>query len=294
LLAILNDGSQPAYWKAASAGLLSSWLGDPAVDAALLQQLSADHPLVRSSAARTLAPLAHQEPAVGQAMQRLLADPSRSVRLAAASALQDQLDPNPLAGREFAIFLDQQSDQPAGQLQQAMYCIARHDAAGAAAHLHKAVEWEQRSATLRREVAVAYGMVGQSSEAAAQLEEACRLDPRNADYQYLLGLSYAEMSRPQQSIAALERAVQLDPHHARAWYNLGLARRDMGQPQAALAALLQSESADPADPDVPYARATLLLQLGRTDNARQAAYRALQIRPGYAPAQQLLQNIERQ
>ena len=293
LLALLDDAARTPYWRAVASGLLAPWTGEPVIDSALLKQLSSDQPLVRISAARSLSPLARQDPTVAQAMQKLLSDPARGVRLAAAAALQDSLDPQSRAGREFARFLDQQSDQPIGQLQNAMYCIARKDSAQAIAHLQKAVEWDARSPTLRREVAVAYGILGEPAEAAGQLREACQLDPHNADYEYLLGLTYEELGQAQEGIEALEHAVQLDPHRARAWYNLGLARRNLGQNDAALDALLKAESANPSDPDVPYARATLLLQLGRVAEARNAAHRALQIRSDYAPAQQLLSSLSR-
>ena len=50
------------------------------------------------------------------------------------------------------------------------------------------------------------------------------------------------------------------------------------------AALVRAESADPSDPSVPYARATVLARLGKLDEARSAARRALELDPNSAAA----------
>jgi Flp pilus assembly protein TadD len=94
-------------------------------------------------------------------------------------------------------------------------------------------------------------------------------------------------------LTELEQAVQCDPRHARAWYNLGLARSARGNDASALEALVRAESADPSDPRTPYARATVLARLGKLDEARVAARRALELAPNSAAAD-LLRHIGRQ
>ena len=288
LLALLGDSNQPPYWKASAAELLAQWAADPAVRSALLQLVSSDHPIVREAATRALAPAAPHDQAVAAVLQARLADPSRNVRVMAADALRESVDPTSPAGRELLRFLDTESDQPAGQLHQAMYAMSRQDVRGAAEHLQRAITLDPRSAALRREIAVAYGTLNFPGEALTQIQQACQLDPDNAEYQYLLGLSYAEVGRIGPAAGALERAVQLDPRHARAWYNLGLMRRNLGQSDPALQALRQAEAVDPSDADFPYARATILAQLGRTGEARAAAQHAVQLRPDFGAALQLL------
>jgi predicted CXXCH cytochrome family protein len=291
LLSLLKDAVQPPYWKAVAAGLLERWAADPAVNESLRQQLSANEPLLRATAVRALSPLAQGSLTMQDSLRRMLIDPVREVRIAAAHATMSTLDPQSANGREFQQFLDLQADQPTGQLQQAQYLIGRNEGDRAIVHLRKAVEWDARSPAIRREVAIAYSTLGHPREAAAQFEEACRLDPNHADDHYLLGLAYSELDQPEKTLSALERAVQLDPRHARAWYNLGLVRRNLGQTNEALDALRRAESADPTDPDYPYARATLLAQLGKIDEARGAAERSLAIRADYAPAQQLIRSL---
>jgi tetratricopeptide (TPR) repeat protein len=296
LLALLADGKTSWYWKNVATGLLAHWAGEPDVLASLVQQLSHDHPQVRATAVHAVAPMAQQAPQLRSMLQRLAADDaSRAVRVAAASELiRDALDPQSLAAREFVHFLDIQSDQPNGQLQKALLSTYRRDSEQAVAHLRKAVQYDSHSAALRREVAVLYGSLGMPHDALAQMQEACRLEPANADYQYLLGLSYNELGEKSQMMAALQRAVSLDPHHGRAWYNLALAHRDAGEPEPALNAFQHAEAADPADPDIPYARAMLLLQLNRRPDAIAALQRTLQLRPNDAAAVQLLRGLTQQ
>jgi tetratricopeptide (TPR) repeat protein len=96
------------------------------------------------------------------------------------------------------------------------------------------------------------------------------------------------MGNQQEVMRALEEAVRVDPGHSRAWYNLGLAQNGKGQKEEALKSLIRAESANPFDPEIPYARSTILLNLGRMEEARRVAERALQIQPGYSPALNLL------
>ena len=57
--------------------------------------------------------------------------------------------------------------------------------------------------------------------------------------------------------------------------------------------LKRGEVVAATDPRLPYARATILAQLGRADEARVAARQALSIQPGYPEAEQLLQTLGR-
>jgi tetratricopeptide (TPR) repeat protein len=110
---------------------------------------------------------------------------------------------------------------------------------------------------------------------------------------YKLGLAYNEANRPKDALAALKQATELDPQYSQAWYNLGLAYAAAGDDAASLASLTRAESLDQRSPQIPYARATVLVRLERRAEARAAAARALELRPGYAEAIQLLQALER-
>jgi Flp pilus assembly protein TadD len=182
-------------------------------------------------------------------------------------------------------------DQPVGRLQWAHYQLSRGDPAGAMKDLSTALQWDPSSAAMRQEMAVLHSVSGNPSEAVKQLREAVRLAPREAEYRYLLGLALHETGDLPAAALALAEAVQLDPSHAAAWYNLGLAQHAAKEPDAALQSLQRGEAAAPDDPRIPYARATVLMQLNRRAEALDAARRALDARPGFEPARQLIAQL---
>jgi tetratricopeptide (TPR) repeat protein len=286
----LLEGKESPYWRAVAAGLLAQWASEPRTRAVLLKALEDAHPLVREQAVRALEPPAGQPDPV---LRKLLDDPVRSVRIAAAWASRAGLPAGTTSARELQHYLEIHSDQPTGQLQEGAYDLANGRLDEALAHYQKAVAWDTNSAPPRHDLAVALSMAGRTQEAIEQLQAACRLDPKEAEYEFKLGLAWSETGALDKTAVALEKAVELDPRHARAWYNLGLARNSVGQSDAAVEALLRAEALAPNDPQIPYARATILARLDRTQEAKAAAARALEIKPVYAEAQKLLDEISR-
>src|SRR5262249_12139352 len=159
---------------------------------------------------------------VAEALRQRLNDPIRSVRIAAASSLRASLDLSSPVGREFAHYLDNNLDQPSGQLQAALFNLSRNDLPAAQLHLQRAIAWDKHSAPPREELAVVLSRLNRPQEAVEALKEAVRVAPDNADVRFHLGLAYNELGDIKNTADQLEAAVRLDPRHARAWYNLGL------------------------------------------------------------------------
>ncbi|MFO1476627.1 MAG: ammonia-forming cytochrome c nitrite reductase subunit c552 [Verrucomicrobiota bacterium] len=279
------------YWRAVAAGLLGTWAADPAIQKALLDGLGDSNALVRAECARSLESSAATRADVASQLSDRLADPVRDVRLAAAWSLRQNIPLGHDAARELLEMLANNADQPPGQMQLALFSLARTNADAAVAHCKTAVAWDPNSAAIRRDYAILLSTLNRLPEAVEQLQAAVRLEPRNAELHYNLALGWNELGKGDQTISELRTAVALDPAFARAWYNLGLALDAAGQSADALGAFAQSESADPSDPSPPYARALVLARLGRTDEARRAAARALALRPDFAPARQLLSQL---
>jgi tetratricopeptide (TPR) repeat protein len=293
LLKMLESDEIP-YWKAVAAGLLARWIAEPPVQQTLMEALQHPDPLVRASAASSLAPLADapQGP-VALALRALLEDPMRSVRFRAAWALRASLDMESLAGRELRHLLDFNADQPVGQAQKGAFALARNSPLTALDHYRKAVQWDPYSAGLHNELAVVLSTLGRVGEALEATQQAVRLEPEEPQFQYRLALAWNEAGRLDKTLECLEETVRLDPQHSRAWYNLGLARNQAGATDAALDALLRAEGSDPRDPQIPYARATILLQQGRSSEAHTALERALVVQPGFTEARKLLEQLGR-
>ena len=293
LIRLLASDETPA-WKASACHLLARWVMDPATSQALLDQISQVSPLVREAAVRTLGARSRDDPSnILEALQPLLDDPVRSVRIAAAWALCEHLDLDTRAGRELVHMLDLNADQPTGRMQLAQFALRRGDNAAAIRQMRKAIAWDPNSPPYHHDLAILLSTTGDSKGAVSELRDAIRLDPQNAEYQYKLALGLNELGATAESTAALEKTVLLDPSYARAWYNLGLARSGMNQPQQAIAAMLQGEAADLGDASIPYARATIHARLGQKQQALAAATRALQLRPDFQEAKQLIRAISR-
>ncbi len=291
LIRLLKTDEIPA-WRATACHLLARWVFDPETTRALLDQLFHASPLVREAAIRSLMAQTRQNNGpVCKAIQPLLNDPVRSVRVAAAWALMPNLDLNARAGRELVHMLDLNSDQPTGRAQLSQFASLQGDTPTAIRQLRKAIVLDPNSPAFHHDLAIHLSTTGDTQGAIKSLQSAIRLAPNDPDFHFKLALAWNEVGDLAKSAEALEKTVRLDPSHARAWYNLGLARSAMNRPQDALAALLKGQDADPRDAAIPYARATILIRLGRHDEARTAATRAVQLRPDFPEAIQLIQSL---
>ncbi len=288
MVRLLESPELPA-WKASACRLLERWVNDPAVMNVLLARTADPSPLVREAAVRALtAPARENNRKVRDTLQPLLDDSIRSVRIAAAWALCESLDLNSRAGKELVHMLDLNADQPTGRMQLSQFAMRRGDPAAAVRQIRKAIEWDPNSPPFHHDLAILLSTTGDAPGAVNAMRDAIRLDPENAEYFYKLALALNETGSTAEATAALEKTVKLDHGYARAWYNLGLAYSGGKQPQRAIAALREAEKADSNDAEIPYARATIHAQLGQKQEAIEAAARALQLRPDYAEARQLL------
>ncbi len=288
MIALLGTEPIP-LWRASISHLLTRWALDPAASAALISRLGDADPLVREAAVRALGEAVRQNlPGVVDSLKPLLDDPARAVRIAAAWVLCATVDLDSKAGRELVHMLDLNADQPTGRMQLAQFALLRGDAQSSIRQMRKAIAWDPNSPPFHHDLAVVLSTTGDSAGTISELEIAIRLDPENPDYHYKLALALNEVGATSRSTAEMEKSLTLDPGNARAWYNLGLARSAANQPQEAIEALLRAEAADGSDAGIPYALATVYARLGRKSEAMGAAARALQLRPDFPEAMQLI------
>lgn len=293
LIKLLETEPIPA-WKATACHLLARWVNDPATAQALAKQLKNPNPMVREAAVRALGHLVRSNnDATRTNLHPLLDDPVRSVRIATAWALCDKLDLTTRAGRELVHMLDINADQPTGRMQLSQFTMRRGDTPAAIRQMRKAIQWDPNSPPFHHDLAILLSTSGDTPGAVTSLKEAIRLDPENPEYPYKLALALSELGSNSEALAALEKTVKLDPSYARAWYNLGLAYNAANRPPQAIAALRQGEAADPSDSAIPYARATIHARHGQKQEAIQAAALALQLRPDFQEARELLQALAR-
>ncbi len=281
LVDLLGSDEIP-HWKASATLLLDRWIDQPSVQTAVTAQLQHAHPLVRQSAIRTLEPVLPRA-----SIEPLLNDSSRSVRVTAAWALRDSLDLESATGKDLQHMLALNADQPTGQMQLAQFDFARRNVTPAIQHMETAIRWDPNSPPFHHDLAMMYSTTGQTQLAIAKLRDAIKLAPNHAEYHYNLGLALSETGDMKAVITALQDATRLDPTFARAWYNLGLAKNGQHDIPGALEALQRGQLANPRDPAIPYARATILAQQNRKQEAIAALDRTLSIAPGHGEALQL-------
>ncbi len=283
-----------AAWQATAAHLLEIWILDEQAAKALVEALKHDSPLVREAALRSLVTQCREgNKTVRMAIEPLLEDPTRSVRVAAAWALVDTLDLKSKAGRELVHMLDHNADQPLGRMQLSQFAFLRGNPKAALAQIRKAIEWDPNSPPFHHDMAILLSMNGDTTGSINALEEAVRLDPNEPEYHYKLGLAWNEAGDLSKCVESLENSLKLNASNGRAWYNLGLAYNSLQQPEKALSALLRAEQANPDDATIPYARATIHARLGQRQQAIEAATKAIQNRNDYAEAIQLMRQLMR-
>ncbi|OJH39953.1 hypothetical protein BON30_12790 [Cystobacter ferrugineus] len=132
---------------------------------------------------------------------------------------------------------------------------------------------------------------GQFSEAIAHLE---RDRPGSATVRKNLGLAYARMGRLREAEAELQEVVRMKPEDASAWANLCLVHKNLKQWSSARE---ECETAVRLEPQAPEPRVSLgqvLLSMGHLDEAEQHLREALARRPGFVPARRLLERLERE
>ncbi len=288
LLELLKVEQNP-IWRATMITLLRPASTRPEVRRLLLESTRDADSLIRSAAVQVLG----EDHTSRKYSRALVKDASRSVRLAAAWNLRDELHPSAPAFRELTQYLDFHADQPAGAGLRAQFAFARGNTANAEAWFRKAVAWDPSSAAALENLALLQNARGRPEEALTTFTKATLLDPGNARYPFMMALIHSESGRRGEAERLLGKAVELDPGFARGWYNLGLIHAEQERLGAAIELMKKAEALDPHSPDAAYARATLHFRRGEVEEAREAAKRTLRINPDHAQATGFLKQLEK-
>lgn len=283
LLALLDQEDIPA-WRATLLGLLGGHTADPRVLVRATRSLDAADPLERAAAVRLIA----GSRKAAETLTPLLQDPVRLVRLDAAWALSPELPPDSPARKELDAFLALALDQPGGRIRFGQDLANRGRLVEAEKELARAAEWDPYAPGIFETQAMVLAGLGRTAEAGKKFYQAAELAPADATLPMRAALAFAEAGRLPEAEQAFRLAVARDARFDRAWYNLGLLQAGQNRLTEASAALRQAEAIAPAEPDYPYALATVLLRMGDAGGARAAAERALGLAPGHRGAREIL------
>lgn len=150
--------------------------------------------------------------------------------------------------------------------------------AEAAAAFARAVEADPESVAARVNLGAALVATGDLDGAGEALRAALALDPENGETHYNLGRVALLRGRGDDAVEAFTRALAIDPDDVESRRQLAVALQVAGQPERAIDELARVLADSPLDEDAHLARAQLLVDRERLDealDALRAARRAL-------------------
>jgi len=205
--------------------------------------------------------------------------------------------------------------------------LRRGDARAAATRFEAALEQDPDNRFALHRSGLALLQLGQLPRALSRLEKAVRLGPDQPEARWALASALERSGRLGEAVSQWEEVVRLQPKRAEAWANLGSALGRSGKTKEAAAALAHAVELSPRDPDLlarlafaefgagevagaarhlreeserrapgafrhSGALGILLVQLGRTDEARPYLERSRPEEPEYAEASLQLAILE--
>lgn len=148
--------------------------------------------------------------------------------------------------------------------------------------LREAVTAAPAFATAWRSLGLAALDLGDTGLACEALQRAVELAPADAGNWHALGHAQRAAGDLPAAEQSLRRTLGLAPNNASAWLNLGAVRRLQGRPDDALACYERARQSGHVGPDLDHALSGALVDLGRPDEALEAARRLVQAHPQYA------------
>lgn len=299
LAAMLDYLRSPQREEITSASLirLIQQAQHPSVRPALIQALRDPSPLVRASAAESLA--FHADSTAASALIDACRDDVRLVRIRAASALarvpHNDMHTNDIphvqkAMVEYEQSLEVRPDDAASLHNKGNHYMAleRWDAALKAFDAASRLQPEIIAPLVN--ASVVYSRLGDNGNAERCLLRALEHAPTNASVNFNLGLLLAEEQRPLEAEAALRLALKSDPQLAAAAYNLGVlvAAHSLSE---SVEFMRRAVALDPDDERYVYTLAFYLRQKGEAQEAIQVLRECLNRMPSTTAPYVLLANL---
>ena len=228
-----------AAWQATYAGLIANYLPNPEAEAHLRSLVDHESDLVRLRATAGLARIENGD----EILMDQLKDESRSVRIAASRGLasrnQDIVDP--IAAKEWAEYLNFNSDRPQSLLMQANQAIRQSRSDEVLKYVERATQLDAANPEIYHQGAILLSTAGLNTEARRQLFAGWERAPQEARFPYSLGLLAAETGDLEAAVGYLEETVAMAPEFYRAWYNLSLAYGQLQRPEDAQRAMQKAQ-----------------------------------------------------
>jgi len=237
-----------------------------------------------------------------QSLTRMLADPVRSVRIAAARALAG-VPPGLLGADERAALargIDEyiatqhfNADRPEALGNLGALYAARGQIEQGEAEFRKALAIDPTFVPASVNLADLYRTRGDEKNADATLRAALKRSAGNASLHYALGLSLVRQKRMTDAVAQLGKAARLAPDQARYAYVYGVALHSAGNRVEGIKVLAEAHERFSGDAEILQALATMERERGRRDAAIAYARKLVELLPDDPQAGILLRELER-
>lgn len=299
LLAAAADPRQAAIGRASAIALLARY-ADARTMAVLRKALDDVDPLVRGAAVEALAGAAAEVRA--QLLFRMLADPVRSVRIAAARGLvgvpaerasAEQRAALAAGLEEYVAAQRFNADRPEAHGNLGALYAEQGQVAQAEAEFRQALAIDPGFVPAAVNLADLYRSRGDEKNAEAALRAALKREPAAAPLHFALGLALVRQKRLRDAVAELRQAARLAPGQPRYAYVVGVALYGSGRKAEAIQALAEAHRRFPGDPELLHALATMERDRGDRQAAAGYARKLLALMPEDAQAKALLQELQR-
>jgi len=300
LAVVAADGDDPAFARASALTDLAPSLSPANVDSARAG-LSDPDPMVRIGALDMLEGVSGAQ--IWPLASPLLSDPSRGVRIRAASLLAVVPTANqPPADRErfegaAAEFISAQrfnADRPEARAALGSFFAKRSRPAEAEAEYKAALRLSPQYAPAAANLADLYRAIGREADGESVLRAALLASPRDAGLHHALGLTLVRLKRADQALDELRNAAELDPGQARYAYVYGVALHSTGHIGEAMTELKENLTRHPGDRDTLLALISFSRGSGDISSALEYAERLALIAPDAPGLTGLIQDLRRQ
>jgi Flp pilus assembly protein TadD len=297
---LIADQTQPAIARGTALETAATYAGF-LTDAAINKVISDPSPSVRRAAARSLPGIDPQ--AAVLLTVPLLSDPVRIVRIEAAESFAGTPDNAFSAGTAatFARALDEyiaaqelDADRPEAHLNLGLLFAKEQQPGKAEKQLETALSLDPSFALAAVNLADLYRALGRETDAERVLRDSILRNPGEASIEYALGLAMVRQRHKQEALSHLAAAAKLAPADARFGYVYALALSDVGQPNQATDELERVLKLHPYDINSLATAADLYEKAGHLKQALSYARRLAEITPNDVHAQDLVQRIRNQ
>lgn len=300
LAALAVDATKPDIVRATAISLLPQFSAavTPEMIKAYLSGAADKDAMVRAAAVDALEPFAPTERL--QVAGRLLTDPVRAVRIAAARILASvpadmlSLEQKAALDKANAEFADAQlasAERPEAHVTLGAFYADRGLPAEAEAAYRTALRLDPRFVPAMVNLADLYRALQREPEGEQQLRQALLIEPDSAAASHSLGLLLARTQRLAAALPLLRHASELDASNGRYAYVYGIALNSAGETGEALSVLRRAHVRQPANLEILIALVTISQAAGDIAGARAYAEELVRLAPNDISARQLRDSL---